>query len=843
MEGSQAGLPVPPGFILSVQFFSSWFVQLKKTKVWQEFLTAKDTDIAKVCAALKAEVTHFSFTNEQKEALNEMLQRFDDKTLFAVRSSSPEEDLEGFSFAGGYETVLGVSPKHLEEAVKKAFASCLDYRIVVYKKENGFKIHEPKIAVVVQRQIASEVSGVGFSLNPVTNNYDDAVFSANWGLGETVVAGIVSPDSFIADKVSLAIKEKKIGKKELSLWLEDSGKIAEKKHFRSDELTLSEGQVKELTELIKKVELIYAKPVDIEWAFAADKLYLLQVRPITTFIPLPPEMITAPGESKRLYLDITTAVEGMSRPVSVIGTSIFRRLLRMVGKIIFARDITCDINKAIGWSSEGRLFGNVSYVFTLFGKKKIVEIFTNMEPVAARTIESVDEEEYKLKVHKSALLPFGLLRQLPGVFLLIRKAKRQPQETHAFIQSELRKFEIEARALADQEMPLEEFVDKVLPKMFLRVFRRTVSMFLLGLLSFGSIKKIVGKSSPEIDALGRALPYNVTTEMGLALSQAASLLPEGLEAETFEEKLKTKKLPKEFLAAWEKFLYTYGCRGSEEIDIASPRYSDNPKMLFDQLLLIRNAKGETPEQKFVRQQQERQAAYEKLYAKVLQKDPNQAKRLAEYYRVFETFGGYRETHKYYLIFVIGLVREKILKLAQTFVSQNRLDSIDQIFDLTLAQLDQAKNDESMDLRALVQANTVFIKRLAKISQPPLIIDSRGFIPYPPASPSKPGEYAGIPISGGVVRGRIKVLQRPDEKPLKKGEILVARSTDPGWTPLFVSAAGLIMEVGGVLQHGALVAREYGIPGVSGVEYATKIFRDGMMVELDGTAGVVRVLES
>jgi phosphoenolpyruvate synthase/pyruvate phosphate dikinase len=202
---SKEGLPVPPGFILSVDFFEEWFQKLKQLKTWQKFLNSDEKDLQEICNGLKSEALKFDFSESQKKELDEILQKQDDSKLFAVRSSSPNEDLEGASFAGGYETVLGVKLEKLNDAIKKAFVSCLDYRVVVYKKQNGFEINDPKIAVIVQEQIDSEVSGVGFSINPVTNNYDEAVFNSNWGQGETVVSGIVSPDIFVVD--GLSVKE------------------------------------------------------------------------------------------------------------------------------------------------------------------------------------------------------------------------------------------------------------------------------------------------------------------------------------------------------------------------------------------------------------------------------------------------------------------------------------------------------------------------------------------------------------------------------------------------------------------------------------------------------------
>src|SRR5258706_5822160 len=335
--GSREGLPVPPGFILSVNFFAPWFETLKKSKAWSVFLKSNKNDLEKACSSVKKHALQLLLTKSQKEDLSEAIKQYDEKTLWAVRSSSPEEDLEGSSFAGGYESILGVKTEDIEDALKKAFASSLDFRVAVYKKENGLDITDPKIAVIVQVQIASEIAGVGLSLNPVTNNYDEAIFNSNFGLGETDVSGTVTPDTFTVRKTDLKINERLLGKKEKTTFLTSTGQKSEKKESKENVFSLSDSQVIELTKLIIRVENLYQKPIDIEWAYADSKLYLLQARPITTYIPLSSELITKPGERKRLYVDMASTIQGLYQPISTTGTSFFTLVMARVEKILFLR--------------------------------------------------------------------------------------------------------------------------------------------------------------------------------------------------------------------------------------------------------------------------------------------------------------------------------------------------------------------------------------------------------------------------------------------------------------------------------------------------------------------------
>jgi phosphohistidine swiveling domain-containing protein len=276
------------------------------------------------------------------------------------------------------------------------------------------------------------------------------------------------------------------------------------------------------------------------------------------------------------------------------------------------------------------------------------------------------------------------------------------------------------------------------------------------------------------------------------------------------------------------------------VDVAAPRYRDDPELLIKILLSVRaGATGADPKEKADHNREQRRKAYEFLYIEIKKKNSGKARRFQSQYKTFETFAGYRETHKFYLVIITDLLRRRILEKGNAWYKAGRLKSTEQIFDLTIEEIDAATSGTSLDLISQALKNRKFIDLLARISRPPSIMDSRGFIFLPPIPAAREGEVSGTPISPGVVRGRIKVLHSPDEKPLYKGEIMVARATDPGWTPLFVNAAGLILEIGGVLQHGALVAREYGLPCVAGIERATTLWNDGDLVEVDGSAGTVR----
>lgn len=856
MRMAEAGLAVPPGLVLGVAFFAGWIAELQATSEWQAFLSASTSRLASACDALKARAAGLKLAAGQRQALAEPMQSFAPDSLFAVRSSSPEEDLEGASFAGAYETVLGVRADGLEDAIRRAFASCLDSRIVVYKQQHGFDARQPRIAVIVQQQIQAETAGVGFSLNPLSNDFDQAMISANWGLGESVVAGLASPDLYVLDKLGPRLLERRRGRKELAILPEPDGGTREAQNYRSREWTLSEAQALELAEMLSRLESLYQKPIDIEWAFAGGKLYLLQARPITSHMPLPAELLTLPGAPKRLYGDFTISIQGIFEPMSVLGTDFFRYLVRGLVTELLGHDNSDRIETAILFATTGRIYFNFSNLLALAGQAKIVALLKNVDGLAAAIMADLDAAPYLNTAFEKGALLRDLLAHIPGRALLALESGLMPEQARQGAERSAEKFQHLLAELAGEDLPLDAFGKELGEKMghllggeFLPpiALSRVAIAQLAGFFADAEGGIADQRTRAYLQRLDRSLPHNVTIEMGLELENLARLLhsplPEGPAA--LAARIAEGRLPQAFLDAWRSFLIRYGHRGPREIDAAAPRYREQPEMLLAQILQLAQLPDASagPNAIYQQSRRERQAAYEALLAQVQAQGWLQAKKFETLYRIVETLGGYRERPKFELVKGMALCRAKVLAVATELVSAGRLDKPEQAFDLTLADLTRAQREPELDLRALAAERRRPIDRLARLPRLPQIFDSRGRIFEVPRAPAGPGELAGQAISAGAVRGRVKVLHSPTEKPLLPGEILVARATDPGWTPLFVNAAAIVLEVGGLLQHGALVAREYGKPCVAGVDQATEKLHDGQLVEVDGSAGVIRLLEA
>ncbi|HEY9777156.1 MAG TPA: PEP/pyruvate-binding domain-containing protein [Planktothrix sp.] len=841
-------LPVPHGFVLTTSFFDSWFAQIKRGQAWQSFLAANsDVELKSACDELKDEAKALSLSVEQKQIIAEALEKFThERELFAVRSSSPEEDLEGSSFAGGYETILGVNKNGIEEAIKKAFASCLDQRVVVYKKQHGFDFRSPKIAVVIQKQIASDVAGVGFSLNPITNSYDEAVITSNWGLGETVVAGIATPDTFIVDKIKMSILQKSIGEKETSIWLKPDGGTEEHADLRHAESSLTDDQILQLAQLIGQVESSYGRPMDIEWAFANGEMFLLQARPITTFVPLANELVTVPGSQKRLYADVTICVQGLYKPLSVLGTSFLKRAASQLTSKVLGQDITKSIDNSFVYIGNGRIYANISNLFEFAGQEKILKFFENVDPLTAQIIGSVSEEEYRSHNPNIKNLPLHLFFQVTTFGLHVLEARFLPEHAQRHVVQEVKAFKQEVHRLTAEPLPLVGFVDALGDRLRIAVLSAVAPAFATSRIALERMKAIAAGESfvDDFKSLERGLPHNPTTEMGLALYSMAQLLPTEMSAAEIASRLAARDLPKPFLDAWDEFLVLYGHRGPTELDMAAPRFRDDPSTLVAQIATLRKSASaeDNPQERFDKGQMMRAEAFNRIGERLHNRGWGTLNTFSALYRVYETLAGYREMPKYLLIYCLDAVRTRALTLGEQLAANGRLDDAKQVFDLTLQQLEAAPSDKTMDLRAIASDNKVIINQLNLVATLPTVIDSRGKIISLPPVEAKDGEIVGTPVSSGVARGPIKVLHSPDEKPLERGDVLVARATDPGWTPLFVNASAVILEVGGMLQHGALVAREYGLPCVTGISNATTLWQDGTMVEVDGSSGRIRLIE-
>ena len=864
---THAGLTVPNGFVCGADFFSDWTDQVEASKEWGQLQSAiaEGQPLTAHTAAIKTFIQTLQLSDAQEEAVNDSLKALKEGSLYAVRSSSPEEDLAGSSFAGIYETVLGVEKQGIKDAVLQVFLSAFDERVFVYKKAKGFLLGKVKIAVAVMEQINSDTAGVGFSVNPINNDYDEATINANYGLGESVVSGLVSPDYFVVNKVDGTLVSKTLGNKQKSVYLSDGpdGGTHEKTNPKADEFCLTDAQIVEIAKMIAAVEKLYGLPMDIEWAYHAGVLYMIQARPITTHIPLPPDMLTAPGDKKRtLYYDCSV-LEGVTtnKPITTMTmdwtlNSLGNAMLSpYTGEVALSAD--GDPKTEVFFGKGVRIYMNFSQLFFLEKPKQLAKEAGALDQGFADSLAHLDLDLY-LPATKFPTMKWSFI--VPFMFRSAFRARTALldwiEEAVNPVKFHNNKYKPKADAIIAELKALHETADSLddylqtSGKLLEEYSLLFMPLVLTYIKNVNAIDEMFKDTTGEIKMLGDKLTLGIQGDeaigLGISLYELSKLLPkeEFADLNALAEKCRQRQLPDAFMKAWDAFVAEHGTRGPNEMELANSRYGDDPTLAFEQMSTMLHSE-ENPADILQQHVTGRQQAYEELQQKL---SAHESKKLRQHYELVNALSSVRDTLKYVLVQINFTVRKLALQTGEGFAKAGRLDAAGDIFFLEFAEIDSANEDSGFDLKGLVGTRKPAFEAAVESGKPfPVLIDSRGRIPtyHKPeakqAQDSDPNVLHGSGISRGVARGRVKVLKDPREKPINKGDILVAYLTDPGWTPLFIGATGIILEVGAVLQHGGVVAREYGKPCVAGIAGITEKLRDGQLVEVDGTNGTVTLL--
>lgn len=852
-----AGFPVPPGVVLTSAFFDPWIESMLSARDWLALREAPATQRLALCDSLKSRAAMLPTSDDQRAALRvarDRLANLTDATLFAVRSSSPQEDLQGASFAGGYETRLGVRPDDFIDAIRACFASMFDERVIAYKAARGLGLDAPRMAVVIQQQIASETAGVAFSINPLNNDFDQAVIDACWGQGEIVVSGQTTPDHWVLDKVSGATIERVVSDKPLSRWLMADGQLVDRDGHRRSEACLSGEQLGQLLSLVKRIEAVFAQPVDIEWAIADDTVFILQARPVTACVPLPESMLTAPGERRRLYMDIALS-SGLTinAPISPLGLAVFRRLFAAMARLAFGdvewrRHAADALVEFVG----GRMYLNLSNAMWLGGPRLLARKFAVHDAILSRTLGSIDARRYQ-SLQRPCWTGLRMLARVPGAWWRLRRMLGNsllpflaPERMHRRISARLQAYEAELGRDADVNLPLNEYWDRQVAARLQTLFDVSLASFPSGVLAVQAFTRIArgisGDDAELRSCLDRGFEGNVVVAISVEMHRLARLLqPSQLrDPEALQRQLASGALPAPFRDGWVDFMRRFGCRGPLEMDLAHPRYADQPAIALKQIAAMADIEpASDPATSAARQVTRRRAAVATVIARA---GPIRRWILNRLNRIIELFAGLRDTPKQHLLMILHGLRRRIVLEGERLHRSGRLDAVQDVFDFDIDELVAAAADDGLDLRAIRDRRRPYYRQLAaQVVNFPALIDSRGRILRPPRGARRVGELQGVGLSPGVVSGRARVMRSPHEKPLASGEVLIAYTTDPGWTPIFANAAAIVLEIGGALQHGAVVARELGLPCVAGIEGVTTALVDGQLIEVDGSAGTVRLL--
>jgi len=872
----QAGFPVPPAFVLTTSAYRR-FVQANAlsatiTAQMRALDGAGPVGLDAASRAIRERFAAGQMPGEIAAALDAGYAGLG-RPPVAVRSSATAEDLPGLSFAGQHDTFLHVvGEEALRRAVIDCWSSLWTARAIAYRVRNSLDQSAITLAVVVQEMAPSQSSGVLFTANPLTGKRDETVIDATYGLGEALVSGQVEPDQYVVgskaadggDAAGWWILSKTLGSKALAIHGRPGGGTTVLQEDAAGRQVLPDVMILELARLGRRVAERLGAPQDVEWAAVGEKLYLLQARPITTLYPLPVGMPTEPLRAMISF----GSVQGMLDPMTPLGRDAIGTTLIGAGKVFGAR-VTLETQTLL-WEAGERLWIDVSGLArTRVGRRLALAALPYVDPSAGQAFHTLIEQgRFPPPGPLRARTAWRVLRALfPMLVRAIRTLLRPDAERD-------RLFRLLEGMLADSERRFEQaaslserlsLIRRMADRAFDFVIPHFVPRFGMGMATYNLLSRLAATLPTGVEDAGidvrvmmRGAPHNVTTEMDLALWETAQTIradPESLayfsahEAAALAVDDQQGRLPPVAQAAIGLFMQRYGMRGLAEIDLGRPRWREEPLPILQTLrsyLEITDA-HQAPDAVFERGAQTAEVEIDRLVTALHGTRGGWLKaRLARWAaRRMRALVGLREAPKFAVVRIMGLMRRVLLADGARLAAEGLLARPDDVFMLHLRELDALAAGDARDWAALAEARRQRRAQELKRRQVPRLLLSDGHVYYGGESASDSHEaedLSGTPVSPGTVEGVVRVVLDPRRTQLQPGEILVCPGTDPSWTPLFLTAGGLVMEVGGMMTHGAVVAREYGLPAVVGVHQATLRLRSGQRIRVDGSTGRVVLLD-
>jgi pyruvate,water dikinase len=830
------GVRVPAGFCVTTDAFRRIMAEAPSLEDRLERLSRLRPDDREAIRALGGEVREAieatAIPDDLAAEITAALARLGEHAAYAVRSSATAEDLPGASFAGQQDTYLGVvGPAAILEHVSRCWASLFSERALTYRLRNGFDHRNVEMAVVVQQMVFPEAAGILFTADPVTSNRTVASVEACLGLGEALVSGLVNADVYTVRNGEVVARA--VAAKQLAIRAVPGGGTQEQaiEPERQEQPALTDPQVVRLVQLGRRIEAHFGAPQDIEWCLADDGFQIVQSRPITTLFPIP----FAGDEDNHVYLSVGHQ-QMMTDPMKPLGLSVWQ--------LTALRPMP---------DAGGRLFVDVTrQLASPASRAALLEMIGTSDPLSRDALETVLERG-------------DFVRPLPDEAPGVPPARRTPDpiETDPAIvadlieqnQASVAALKRDIRAKSGSEL-LDFILEDIQELKRILFDPRSHTVIMQGMEAAwwlnDQLLAWLGEKNAA-DVLSKSVPGNVTSEMGLALLDVADVIrphPEvvdflqQVDDEGFLDEMADLAGGPESRAAIQGYLDRYGMRCVGEIDVARPRWSEQPAALVPMILgNVRNFEPGAGERRF---EQGRREAWEKEQ-EVLERlralpdgeqKAEEAKRMIDRVR---TFAGYREYPKYGIVSRYFVYKRALLEEAARLVSADVLREEEDIFYLTFQELHDVVRTSRVDDQLVRRRRDAF--RSYQALTPPRVLTSdgetvagayrRGDVPA--------GALAGLAVSAGTVEGRARVILEMAEADPEPGDILITAFTDPSWTPLFVAIEGLVTEVGGLMTHGAVIAREYGLPAVVGVEHATRLIKDGQRIRVHGTEGYVEIL--
>jgi pyruvate,water dikinase len=838
------GIRVPDGFCVSTEAFKRVMGAAPAIGDLLDrlaLLKAEDREaIRELAAAIRGVIEGIAIPEEVQEAITRFLARLGEQEACAVRSSATAEDLPAASFAGQQDTYLNVigQPAILKH-ISRCWASLFTERAVAYRLQHGFDHRKVHMAVVVQKMLLPQAAGILFTADPVTANRKVASIEAGFGLGEALVSGLVNADDYkVRDG---QVIEKAIATKQLATWALEDGGTQERalEPERQDRQVLTDAQILRLARLGRQIEGHFGQPQDIEWCLVEDEFHIVQSRPITTLYPIP----EAGDQGNHVYVSVGHQ-QMMTDPMKPLGLSLFQ--------LTAARPM---------YAAGGRLFVDpTKELASPASRDVLLDVLGRSDPLIRDALRTLIERGDFIESSpgdpkapgpgqgKPSMSPAGFQAQIEDDPAIVADLIARSQASIEALKRDIRTksgtdlldFILEDVQLLKQSLTEPRSFGVIMAGMNAATWINEQMMAWLG-------------EKNAADTLSQSVPNNVTSEMGLALLDVADVIRPHPEVVAYLQHAKDDGFLEGLLPldggpeahdAIRAYLDKYGMRCVGEIDVTRTRWREAPTTLVPLILSnIKNFEPGAGSRKFEQGRQEASKKEQELLER-LKQVPDGEQKAGETQRMISrlrTFIGYREYPKYGIVNRSFLYKQALREEAGRLVRANVLHEQEDIYYLTFQELREVVRTHKLDDQ-IVSKRKAEHERHRKLT-PPRVLTSDGEIvagAYKRAD--LPADaLVGLPVSAGVVEGRARVLSDMADAELEAGDILVTAFTDPSWAPLFVSIKGLVTEVGGLMTHGAVIAREYGLPAVVGVENATRLIKDGQRIRVHGTDGYLEIL--
>jgi pyruvate,water dikinase len=830
------GIRVPAGFCVTTDAFRRIMAEAPSIDERLYRLSRLNPDDREAIRTLSAEIQRIiegiAIPDDLAAAITLALAGLGEQAAYAVRSSATAEDLPTASFAGQQDTYLNImGAAAILQHISRCWALLCTERAVTYRLRNGFDHRKVHMAVIVQQMVFPEAAGVLFTADPVTSNRKVAAVEATFGLGEALVSGLVNADAYkVRDGEVVA---KAVATKPLAIRASPAGGTQEEAidAERQEQPALTDAQVVRLAQLGRRIEAHFGHPQDIEWCLVDDAFQIVQSRPITTLFPIP----ALDDQENHVYISVGHQ-QMMTDPMKPLGLSFWQ--------MTTPRPM---------YEAGGRLFVDVVRdLGSPTSRARLLEMAGKSDPLIGDALQSILKRGDFIPS-----LPDGSPRGAPAGSAPV------PIETDPAIVTDLIGRNQESIAALKRDIrtksgsALFDFILADIQELRRILFdRQSHAVFMSAMEATWwlneRLEAWLGEKNAA-DTLTQSVPHNVTSEMGLALLGVADVIrphPEvvaflqSVDDDGFLDKLPALAGGGEARDAIRGFLDMYGMRCVGEIDITRPRWSERPTTLVPVLLgNIKNFEPGAGERRFEQGRQEAWAKEQELLERlrILPGGEQKAEEVKRKIDRVRTFIGYREYPKYGMVSRYFVYKQALLGEAGRLVQAHVLRESEDIFYLRFAELHEVARTAQVDEQLIAQRKDAF--RSYQALTPPRVFTSDGEVIAGAYRRNgvPAGAFVGLPVSAGTIEGRARVILDMADADLEPGDILVTAYTDPSWTQVFIAIAGLVTEVGGLMTHGAVIAREYGLPAVVGVEHATRLIRDGQRIRVNGTDGYVEIL--